>query len=97
MAANGAALAVYAGTAAMADPTLLKRLSGVAIPALVLWGESDRIVEPGYGEAYAAAVSKARFEVLRATGHMPQMEAPNLVLQAILDWVEAITKGLTAP
>jgi pimeloyl-ACP methyl ester carboxylesterase len=85
MAANGAALAVYAGSATMADPTLLGRLSGIAIPTLLLWGESDQIVEPAYGRAYAAAIHGARFEVLPATGHMPQMETPDLVLQAIWD------------
>lgn len=83
MAANGAALAVYAGSPAMADPTLLGRLSGVALPALVLWGESDRIVEPAYGKIYAGAIHWARFEVLPATGHMPQMETPDLVLETI--------------
>ncbi len=83
MAANAAALAVYAGSPAMADPTLLGRLSGVTVPTLVLWGESDRIVEPPYGHAYAAAIDGARFEVLPATGHMPQMETPDLVLDAI--------------
>ena len=56
MAANGAALAVYAGSPAMADPTLLGRLSGIALPTLVLWGESDQIVEPAYGQVYAAAI-----------------------------------------
>jgi pimeloyl-ACP methyl ester carboxylesterase len=85
MAANGAALAVYAGSPAMADPTLLGRLGGVAIPTLVLWGESDQIVEPAYGQAYAGAIRQARFEVLPATGHMPQMEAPDLVLHTICD------------
>jgi pimeloyl-ACP methyl ester carboxylesterase len=83
MAANGAALAVYSGSSAMADPTLLGRVSGITIPTLVLWGESDRIVEPAYGRAYAAAIDGARFEVLPATGHMPQMETPDLVLDAI--------------
>ena len=72
-----------AGTPAMADRTLLGRLSGIAIPTLVLWGESDQIVEPAYGQAYAAAIDGARFEVLPATGHMPQMESPDLVLHAI--------------
>jgi pimeloyl-ACP methyl ester carboxylesterase len=89
MAANGAALAVYAGSPAMADPTLLGRLSGVAVATLVLWGESDQIVEPAYGQAYAAAMEGARFEVLPGTGHMPQMETPDLVLQAIVDWGKA--------
>jgi pimeloyl-ACP methyl ester carboxylesterase len=83
MAANAATLAVYAGSPAMADPTLLGRLSGVAIPTLVLWGASDRIVEPPYGQAYAAAIPGARFEVLPGTGHVPQMETPELVIQAI--------------
>jgi pimeloyl-ACP methyl ester carboxylesterase len=83
MAANGAALAVYAGSPAMADPSLLGRLAGISIPTLVLWGESDRIVEPAYGRAYAGAIHSARFEVLPATGHMPQMETPDLVLQTI--------------
>jgi pimeloyl-ACP methyl ester carboxylesterase len=85
MAANGAALAVYAGSPAMADPTLLGRLSNVAIPTLVLWGESDRIVDPAYGQVYAGAIPEARFEVLPATGHMPQMETPDLVLDALAD------------
>jgi pimeloyl-ACP methyl ester carboxylesterase len=81
MAANGAALAIYAGSPAMADPTLLGRLSAIAVPTLVLWGESDQIVDPAYGDAYAAAIDGARFEVLPSTGHMPQMETPDLVLQ----------------
>ena len=93
VAANGAALAVYAGSPAMVDPTLLGRLGDIAIPTLVLWGESDQIVEPAYGQAYAAAIHLARFEVLPATGHMPQMETPDLVLQAIWEWGKATHKG----
>jgi pimeloyl-ACP methyl ester carboxylesterase len=83
MAANAATLAVYAGSPAMADPTLLGRLGGVTLPSLVLWGESDQIVAPAYGQAYASAIPGARFEVLPATGHLPQMETPELVIQAI--------------
>jgi pimeloyl-ACP methyl ester carboxylesterase len=83
MAANGAALAVYSGTPAMTDPTLLGRLSSLTIPTLVLWGDSDEIVEPAYGRAYAAAITSARFQLLPATGHMPQMETPDLVLHAM--------------
>ena len=83
MAGNGATLAVYAGSPAMADPTLLGRLDGISIPTLVLWGESDQIVTPDYGHAYATAIHGARFEMLPATGHMPQMETPDLVLRTI--------------
>lgn len=33
---------------------------------------------------YASAINNPRFEVLPATGHMPQMETPDLVLQTII-------------
>jgi pimeloyl-ACP methyl ester carboxylesterase len=90
MASNAASLAVYAGTPAMTDSTLLARLSGITVPTLVLWGDSDQIVQPDYGRTYAAAIEGARFQVLPATGHMPQMETPDLVLTAIWDSGETL-------
>jgi pimeloyl-ACP methyl ester carboxylesterase len=81
-AGNRAALAVYAGTA-MTDPTLGERLHAVAVPTLVVWGDSDRMVDPDYGRAFAAAIPKARFELLSGTGHMPQVETPGQLLEAI--------------
>jgi pimeloyl-ACP methyl ester carboxylesterase len=93
LAGNGAALAVYAGTPAMTDTTLRGRLSGITIPTLVIWGDSDQIVEPDYGRAYAAAIPGARFQLLETTGHMPQMETPDLVLATI----RAATVNQTEP
>jgi pimeloyl-ACP methyl ester carboxylesterase len=89
-AGNRAALAAYAGTA-MSDPTLLGRLSALEIPTLVLWGESDRIADPEYGRAYARAIPKARFQLLKDTGHQPQMETPEQVLQAMWDYAETFS------
>jgi pimeloyl-ACP methyl ester carboxylesterase len=85
MAGNRAALAVYGGTA-MADPGLAARLSGITVPTLVLWGDSDRIVDPDYGRAYAAAIPGARFQLLPATGHVPQIETPAQLLRAIWEF-----------
>jgi pimeloyl-ACP methyl ester carboxylesterase len=49
----------------------------------------SRIVDPDYGRAYAAAIPTARFLLLASTGHAPQQETPDLVLQAISDTAEA--------
>jgi pimeloyl-ACP methyl ester carboxylesterase len=87
MAGNRAALAVYGGTPSMADPTLRQRLKAVHIPAIVLWGESDRIADPDYGRAYAAAIPTAKFQLLAGTGHVPQIETPQLLLSAMRDWL----------
>jgi pimeloyl-ACP methyl ester carboxylesterase len=94
MATNRAALAVYAGTS-MADPTLAGRLARIAVPALVLWGDSDRIVDPDYGRAYATAIPGARFQLLQATGHLPQIETPDQLLNPIWDF--AATHALSRP
>ncbi len=88
MAANRAALAVYGGPR-MADPALRGRLAAISVPVLVLWGESDQIVDPGYGRAFAAAIPGARFELLPGTGHLPQLETPVQLMRAVLDFAEA--------
>lgn len=86
MAGNRATLAVYAGTPSMVDPTLRTRLGAVTVPVLVVWGESDRIADPDYGRAFAAAIPGARFKILAGTGHVPQIETPQLLLAAIQDF-----------
>jgi pimeloyl-ACP methyl ester carboxylesterase len=86
-AGNRAAIATYAGTS-MSDPGLAGRLGTLEIPTLVLWGDSDGIVDLDYGRAYAAAIPMARFQVLPATGHSPQLETPDQVIHAIWDSAE---------
>ncbi|MGH9918943.1 MAG: alpha/beta fold hydrolase, partial [Nitrososphaerales archaeon] len=80
-ASNRAALGVYAPQ--MTDPTLAERLRRVAVPTLVISGDSDRIVDAGYGRAYAAAIPGAKFELLAGTGHLPQIETPELLLETV--------------
>ncbi|GAA4604793.1 pimeloyl-ACP methyl ester carboxylesterase [Actinoplanes octamycinicus] len=77
-----AALVGYAGPA-MSDPTLLERLAAVTVPVHVIWGESDGIVGVEYGKAYAGAMPHATFTVLPETGHLPQLETPGELLDAI--------------
>ena len=88
MAGNRAALAVYAGTQ-MLDRGLLARLGQVSVPTVVLWGDSDQIADADYGRAYAAAIPGARFQLLPATGHVPQIETPDQLIAAIGDFAPA--------
>ena len=83
MAADGVALGAYTAGSPV-DPTLAGRLAGITVPTLVLWGVSDGIVDPGYGQAYAAAIPGARFELIPVAGHQPQLEAPEPTLRAII-------------
>jgi pimeloyl-ACP methyl ester carboxylesterase len=69
----------------MSDPSLRERLSTMETATLVLWGDSDQIVDADYGRAYAAAIPRSQFQLLKDTGHMPQIETPDQVLRAIWD------------
>jgi pimeloyl-ACP methyl ester carboxylesterase len=95
-AGNRAALATYAGTA-MSDPTLAGRLAHLQLATLVLWGDSDRIADPDYGRAYAAAIPFARFQLLRDTGHLPQLETPDQLMNAIWNSVGTDVPGQSDP
>jgi pimeloyl-ACP methyl ester carboxylesterase len=69
----------------MTDPSLAERLPELEIPVLVIWGASDGIVDPAVGRAYAEAIPISKFVLLVDTGHMPQLESPELVLDALLN------------
>jgi len=89
MAGNRAALSVYAGDTSMMDLTLRERLSAVAVPIRVIWGDHDRIADPDYGRAYANAIPNAEFVLLAETGHMPQLETPERLVPAVWDFADA--------
>jgi pimeloyl-ACP methyl ester carboxylesterase len=84
-AGNRQALADYT-QAGMTDPGLRARLGQVAVPACVIWGDSDGIADPDYGRALAAAIPGAEFRLLPGTGHVPQLESPQRLLAAIADF-----------
>jgi pimeloyl-ACP methyl ester carboxylesterase len=81
------ALVAYTGPT-MADPTLLDRLGHLDLPVQVVWGESDGIVGPDYGKAYAAAIPGSTFALLPGSGHLPQLETPEELLSA-MDEIQA--------
>ncbi len=84
-AGNRAALGAYSGPSST-DPTLRARLADLDLAALVIWGESDRIVDPDYGRAYAAAIPGAEFQLVGACGHLPSVEAPERLASATVDF-----------
>jgi pimeloyl-ACP methyl ester carboxylesterase len=73
---NREALCLYAWHPYMYNPQLPRWLGRIDVPTLVLWGESDGVVTPGYGRAYAEMIPSARFEPVARAGHHPEIEQP---------------------
>jgi pimeloyl-ACP methyl ester carboxylesterase len=83
MAANQQTLRVYAGAPFMHDPGLRARLNDMVSPALVIWGESDGIVDVDYGRQFAASMPGCRFALLPEAGHFPHIEQLDKVVGLI--------------
>lgn len=77
------ALCLYGWRPHMYNPQLKHWLHRIAVPTLVLWGASDRIVGPDYGRGYAELIPGARFETIDAAGHHPELEQPKPFVERV--------------
>jgi pimeloyl-ACP methyl ester carboxylesterase len=59
---------------ARAAGTTAELLSSIKVPTLILWGESDPLIEPGAAKKFAAAISGSKLITYPEVGHLPQLE-----------------------
>jgi pimeloyl-ACP methyl ester carboxylesterase len=69
------------------DKGLSKRLYRVKAPTLLVWGAQDKLVDPAYGEAFAAAIAGARLEVIDGAGHLPNLEQPERTIGLLTEFL----------
>src|SRR5260370_581968 len=72
----------------MYSQTLPYLLGGVRAPALVVWGDDDKIVPRGTGERYVRALREARLEIVPGSGHCVDMEQPEALARLITPFIE---------
>ena len=69
------------------DPKLARRLQRLHVPALIIWGQNDRLIPPVYGTTFHELISDSQLVMLEGTGHMPMFEMAEV-------WAEAIRNFL---
>ena len=62
---------------------VMPRLGEVAVPALVICGEEDRLTPPKYSEFLRAGLRGARLLRIPGAGHMVMLEKPEPVARAV--------------
>jgi pimeloyl-ACP methyl ester carboxylesterase len=65
------------------DKGLKKRIHRIQQPTLIVWGASDRLIPPVYGEAFLKAIAGARLVTLPGAGHLPMLEQQEMFVQAV--------------
>ncbi|MDT3396777.1 alpha/beta fold hydrolase [Streptomyces sp. B1866] len=75
---------------------LLNTLAEARTPALVLWGDTDRVLPTRHFHAALAALPHAEGHLLPRTGHLPQLERPETVVALANDFLRATSATGTA-
>jgi pimeloyl-ACP methyl ester carboxylesterase len=81
-------LCLYGWHPYMYNPKLRGWLGRISVPTLVLWGESDGLVPPAYGRAYAAEIPGARFATIPGAGHHPHVEQPEAFVDRVIGFAQ---------
>ncbi len=72
----------------LAELDLRPELPKVKMPVLVLVGEHDEATPPPMSPELAALLPNAQLKILTGCAHVPQLQAPQLFLEAIADFID---------
>jgi len=70
-------------------PRVKNVLPNLEVPILLIWGQQDRMVPFSFARQFADYNPKYVQLVSLEAGHCPHDECPEVVNQAILDWIES--------
>ena len=96
---DGLRAALDAGRVILPDDIyeLSARFPEIDLPALVLWGDHDRVVPIAVGRRLAAELPRARLVVLERCGHLMPEERPRASLAAVEAFLDETTTASEAP
>lgn len=60
----------------LAADSVEERIRGLAIPALIVWGQQDRVLHPGSAGVLQMLLIRSEVVMLPGVGHLPMLEAP---------------------
>ncbi|HEX3432706.1 MAG TPA: alpha/beta hydrolase [Solirubrobacteraceae bacterium] len=76
------------GLEAVLDYEIRERLGEIACPTLIVWGDSDRLINVRDADVFAELIPNSRKVVFADTGHVSMLERPdefNALLEQFLD------------
>lgn len=65
----------------------------IRCPVKIIWGEDDPWIPLARGKALHGLIPRASFEVLPGVGHLPQLEAPDRVLERVAKFLAGRSEG----
>ena len=63
------------------------------VPTMLVWGDRDAIIPVEHAYAAHEEIESSRLEILEDVGHFPHVDAPDLFVATLLDFVENTSPG----
>jgi pimeloyl-ACP methyl ester carboxylesterase len=74
------------------DPDLEKWLHRIKLPALVVWGDNDKIMLPEFASLWRERLPDARVVMIERCGHLPHVEHAARVADLVRDFIEGVAR-----
>ncbi len=84
---NRLASARFGWSPRLYNPRLSRWLHRVRAPALIVWGDADRIIPPVYGPEFAKFIPGSSLKTIARCGHLPHVERRAETGQLVLDFL----------
>ncbi len=91
LAVDGWEEALYELFVAEPPPDLRALLGTIDVPTVVVGGDRDPVIRPGWNRRTAAAIPGARYVELDGCGHTPQEECPDRLVAVIRDHLATLS------
>lgn len=70
------------------EPAMADRVGEIAAPALILFGNQDRLINPTAAQTFHERMKGSKVVLLDGIGHLPMEEAPDATAAAIADFLK---------
>jgi pimeloyl-ACP methyl ester carboxylesterase len=71
----------------MYSQTLPHLLKTMGAPALIVWGDEDKVVPISAGKRYLESLPDAHLEIVRSCGHAVDMEQPEALAKLVINFI----------
>jgi len=71
------------------NPNLRKWLHRISLPTHVIWGDTDKIVDPAYADEFGRVIAGSAVTMIEKAGHLPHIEKPEAFVEAVFGFIQA--------
>lgn len=74
------------------DPLTEAEITAITAPALILWGEEDRLIPVAAGRWLDERLPNSELVIYPGIGHLPQEETPEATIADVRRWLETLAQ-----